>query len=137
MYGGSGGGLTTKVLRFLGPETTVPQFSTMLILEGQSEVGSSIMPVFRSSLTPFEAAPLDSLRALLAHEVFPRGNKSKQGVRMYRVKKVGPEPRKTGLGCSGYTHLFRKPRGRWVNLLKQSSSETRTGEAGPQRAYAA
>lgn len=70
------------------------------------------MPVFRSSLAPFEATPLDSLQAPLAHEVFPRGSKFKQGVCMYRVKKLGPEPRKTGLGCSGYTHLFRKPRGK-------------------------
>lgn len=43
---------------------------------------------------------------------------------MYGVKKVSPESKKTGLGCSGYTHLFKKPRGKWVNL-KKSSSETR------------
>lgn len=32
--GESGGGLMTKVLRFLGLEATVPQLSTMFILEG-------------------------------------------------------------------------------------------------------
>lgn len=40
MHGGEeGGGLITKVFRFLGLETTVPQLSIMLIPEGWSEVG--------------------------------------------------------------------------------------------------
>lgn len=39
---------------------------------------------------------------------------------MHRVKKVSPESRKAGLGSLGYTSLFRKPRGKWVHLLKKT-----------------
>lgn len=69
--GARGGGLITKVFRFLGLETTSPNSLSCSSLRGGVRWDQSTVPGFRSSLASFEAAPLDSLKAPLAHEVFP------------------------------------------------------------------